>query len=47
VTLHLYLPLTDGKDSKDDKMSFTHPNLNPLDVIDSIRQGELMGKNPI
>ena len=46
MTLHLPQPLMDGKHSKDDKMSFTHTNLNPSDVIDSISQGEHIGKNP-
>ena len=36
----------DGKDSKYDKMSSTHPNSNSLDVLDSVSQEELMGKKP-
>ena len=47
VTLHLPQPLTDGKDLKDDKMSSTHTNLNPSDVLDSISEEELMGKKNI
>ena len=27
-------------------MSYTHPKSNPLDVIDSYGQEEIMGKNP-
>ena len=36
----------DGKDSKIDKMSSTHPNSNPSDVLDFIKQGEHMRKKP-
>ena len=36
----------DGEASKDDKMSSTHPNLNMLDVLDSMSQGEHTRKNP-
>ena len=39
-------PLTDGEGWKSYKMSSTHPNSNPKDVLDSIRQKELMGKKP-
>ena len=46
VTLYLPQSETDGKDSKSDKMSSAHPNLNPLYVLDSISQEELMGKKP-
>lgn len=46
VTLHLPQPLTDDKDSKTDKMSSTHPNLNLSDVMDSMSQDELMEKKP-
>jgi hypothetical protein len=45
VTLHLPWPLTDGEHSKADKMSSTHINSNPSDVMDSISQGEQMIKN--
>ena len=45
VTPHLLEPLTDGEASKDDKMSSTHPNSNPLDVLDYISQWEHMRKN--
>jgi hypothetical protein len=44
VTFHLPQPLMDGKDSKVDKMSSTHPNFNPLEVLDSIIQSEHMRK---
>ena len=37
----------DGEDSKADKMISTHPNLNPLDVLDSLIQKELMGKTQL
>ena len=33
------LSLMNDKASKADKMSFTHPNSNPLDVLDSISHG--------
>ena len=36
VPLHLPRPLTDGKHSKDNKMSSTNPNLNPSNVLDFI-----------
>jgi hypothetical protein len=39
------LSLTDDEDSKADKMSSTHPNLNLLDIMDTRIQEELMGKN--
>ena len=38
------LILTDGEDLKADKMSSTHPNLNPSYVIHSRSQYEIMGK---
>ena len=38
------LTLTDGEDSKADKMSSTHPNSNMSYVLDSISQEELVGK---
>ena len=44
MTLHLPEPLTDDEDSKDDRISFTHPNLNMPNVLDSIRQGESIRK---
>jgi hypothetical protein len=37
----------DGKDSKVDKMSPTHPNSNPSDVIDSIMSRGTHGKKII
>ena len=46
VTLHLPEPLTDSDAFKADKMSSTHPNSNPLDVMDSICQEEDIRKNP-
>ena len=46
MTLHLPWPLTDCEHSKDDKMSSTCPNSNPLDVMDLIRQGKHMRKIP-
>ena len=46
VTLHLPQPLMDGEDSKTNKMSSTHPNLIPSDVMDSMRQEEHMEKKP-
>ena len=36
----------DGEASKDDKMSFTHLNSNPLVAMDSIRLEELLSKKP-
>jgi hypothetical protein len=45
VTLHLTWSLTNGEDSKVDKMSYNHPNLNLVGVIDSRSQDEPMGKN--
>ena len=47
VTLRLPQLLTDGEASKADKMSSTHPNLNPSDFMDFISQGEHMRKKPI
>jgi hypothetical protein len=46
MTLHLPQPLTDGKNSKVDKMSYIHPNSNSSHVMDSACQGEHMRKNP-
>ena len=46
VTLHLPWPLVDGEASKANKMSYTHPNSNLTDVLDSMREGEHMRKNP-
>ena len=40
------LTLTDGEDSNVNKMSSSHPNLNPSDVLDFMSQEELMRKNP-
>ena len=45
MTLQIPWPLADDETSKDDKMSSTHPNLNPSYVLDSIRQEESMRKN--
>ena len=36
----------DGEGSKDNKMSFTHLNMNSSNAMDSIRQEELMRKKP-
>ena len=38
-------PVT-GESSNDHKMSYTHPNLIPLVVMDSRRREEEMGKDP-
>ena len=46
MTLHLPWPLADGGSSNADKTSSTHPNLIPLDVLNSMRQKEHMRKNP-
>ena len=46
MTHHLPESLTDGEDSKANKMSFTHPNSNMSDVMDSTRQEEHMGIKP-
>ena len=35
----------DGEDSNVNKMSSTHPNLNPSDAIDSMSEEKLMRKN--
>ena len=46
MTLHLPQPLTDGDAWKGNKISSTHQNLNPSDVLDSMSQEEHMGKDP-
>ena len=46
VTLHLPQPLTDGEASKDDQISYTHPNLNSSNIMDSIWHREHMRENP-
>ena len=46
VTLHLPWPLVDGETLKADKMSSTHPNSIPSDVLSSISQREFMRKKP-
>ena len=46
VTLHLPWPLMDGEASKANKMSSTHPNSNPSDVMDSMSQGKHIRKDP-
>jgi hypothetical protein len=36
----------DDEALKTDKISSTHPNSNPSNVLDSMSQGEHMNKNP-
>ena len=45
MTLHLPWSLTDGGASKDDKISSTHPNSIPSDVLCSMSQRKHMKKN--
>ena len=44
MTLQLPWPLMDDEASKADKISSTHPNLNPSNVLDSICQEEHIRK---
>ena len=46
MTLHPPWPLVDGETLKVDKMSCTHPNLIPSDVLSYMSQRENMRKNP-
>ena len=46
MTVHLPWPLVDGRASKVNKMSYTHPNPILLDDSNSMRQSEHMRKNP-
>ena len=44
MTLHFHWPLANGKTSKVDKMSSTHPNLIPSNVFSFMSQREHMRK---
>ena len=46
MTLHLPWSLVDGRSSNVDKMSSTHTNLIPLDVLNSMSQREEIRINP-